>query len=160
MNFIREWIEDILAIATRRAAVNQLKRNLDERLFLFAIEIGRRQRLTPNQRPIFAKTFRTAQVLMLMEDDLVQKPPKSIPIKNIIKRPEEEWLIKEPVIRAELEERLKHSLDDIEDSIFSAADRRAIVRYLEIMSTRCPELLSAKEIESIMDRFDHPLDRA
>jgi hypothetical protein len=159
MNFIREWIEDMLAIATRRAAVNQIKRNLEERLFLFAIEIGQGRGFGPTERQYYAKTFRTAQIMLMMEDDLAEKPPKSIPIKNILKMPEENWLMKEPIIRAELERRLKHSLDAIEDSIFSEADRRAIVHFLKSMSARSPDLLPPKEIRSIMDRLDHPLDR-
>ncbi len=41
MNPIRQWIEDLLACARKKAAITQIKRELDEQLFLFAIEIGR-----------------------------------------------------------------------------------------------------------------------
>lgn len=160
MNPIRQWIEDILIGAQKRAVINQIKRDLDERLFLFAIEIGRGQRLMPDQRKVFAKTFRTAQIMLLMEEELSDNPPKFKPIKNILKEPEEGWLIKEPVIKAELEDRLRHPLSDLENPAMSSSDRAAIVGYLNLIAAACPELLSPKEIESIMDRLDHPLDRA
>ncbi len=160
MNPFRKWINDLLASVTKRAALNQIKRQLDERLFLFAIEVGRGKRLMPDQRRVYAKTFRTAQIMLLLEDELICRPPKMKPIRNIMKEPEEEWLLKEPVIKAELECRLKHPLTDLEDPTMSPADRATLVGYLRMIAQTCPELLSVEELKSIVDRLDHPLDRA
>ena len=160
MNPLRKWISDLLASVTKRAALNQIKRELDERLFLFAIEVGRGKRLMPAERRVYAQTFRTAQIMLLMDEELAKSPPKLRPIRNIMKEPEEEWLLKEPVIKAELESRLKHPLSDLEDASMSPSDRATIVGYLNMIAMTCPELLSVQELESIVDRLDHPLDRA
>jgi hypothetical protein len=160
VNPIRQWIDSLLASAKKKAALTQIKRELDEQLFLFAIEIGRGKRLMPDERRVYARTFRTAQIKLLLEEDLSHSPPKLRPIKNIMKEPEEEWLLKEPVIKAELESRLKHPLSDLEDALMSPADRAALIGYLTLISSACPELLNPREVKSIVDRLDHPLDRA
>jgi hypothetical protein len=160
VNLIRQWIDDLLANAKRKAAITQIKRELDEQLFLFAIEIGRGKRLMPAERRVYAKTFRTAQIMLLMDEELTNSPPKVTPIKNIMKAPEEEWLIKEPVIKAELESRLKYPLNDLENTVMSPADRAALVGYLNLIASACPEMLTPREVESIVDRLAHPLDRA
>ena len=59
MNPIRQWIDDLLAGAKEKAAMAQMKRELDEQLFLFAIEVGRGKRLMSHERRVYAKTFRT-----------------------------------------------------------------------------------------------------
>ena len=160
MNSIRKWIDDLLASAKKKATLNQFKRELDERLFLFAIEIGRGKRLMPDERHVYAKTFRTAQIMLLMDEELTNSPPKVTPIKNIMKEPEEDWLFKEPVIKAELESRLKYPLSDLEDSVMSPADRATLVGYLNLIASACPEMLTPREVESIVDRLAHPLVRA
>ncbi len=160
MNSIRKWIDDLLASAKKKATLNQFKRELDERLFLFAIEIGRGKRLMPDERHVYAKTFRTAQIMLLMDEELTNSPPKVTPIKNIMKEPEEDWLFKEPVIKAELESRLKYPLSDLENTVMSPADRAALVGYLNLIASACPEMLTPREVESIVDRLAHPLDRA
>jgi hypothetical protein len=160
MNLIRQSVRDIVAIAQRRAVVAEIKGKLDKRLFLFGVGIGRGKRLTQDQRRLFADTFRTAQVMLLMADDLAKRPPALIPIKNILKEPEEAWLLKEPIIRAELQGRLHHSLDDIKDSAISTTDRLAIIGYLDAIATERPDLLSPDEIDLILDWLDDPLDPA
>ena len=160
MNSIRKWIDDLLASAKKKATLNQFKRELDERLFVFAIEIGRGKRLMPDERRVYAKTFRTAQIMLLMDEELTNSPPKVTPIKNIMKEPEEDWLFKEPVIKAELESRLKYPLDDLENTVMSPSDRAALVGYLNLIASACPEMLTPREVESIVDRLAHPLDRA
>ena len=160
MNSIRKWIDDLLASAKKKAVLNQFKRELDERLFLFAIEIGRGKQLMPDERRVYAKTFRTAQIMLLMDEELTNSPPKVTPIKNIMKEPEEDWLFKEPVIKAELESRLKYPLGDLENTVMSPADRAALVGYLNLIASACPEMLTPCEVESIVDRLAHPLDRA
>ena len=160
MNPIRQWIDDLLASAKKKATLNQIKRELDERLFLFAIEIGRGKRLMPDERHVYAKTFRTAQIMLLMDEELTNSPPKVTPIKNIMKEPEEDWLFKEPVIKAELESRLKYPLSDLENTVMSPADRAALVGYLNLIASACPEMLTPREVESIVDRLAHPLVRA
>ena len=160
MNSIRKWIDDLLASAKKKATLNQFKRELDERLFVFAIEIGRGKRLMPAERRVYAKTFRTAQIMLLMDEELTNSPPKVTPIKNIMKEPEEDWLFKEPVIKAELESRLKYPLGDLENTVMSPADRAALVGYLNLIASACPEMLTPREVESIVDRLAHPLDRA
>jgi len=160
VNSIRKWIDDLLASAKKKATLNQFKRELDERLFVFAIEIGRGKRLMPDERRVYAKTFRTAQIMLLMDEELTNSPPKVTPIKNIMKEPEEDWLFKEPVIKAELESRLKYPLDDLENTVMSPSDRAALVGYLNLIASACPEMLTPREAESIVDRLAHPLDRA
>jgi hypothetical protein len=160
VNSIRKWIDDLLASAKKKATLNQFKRELDERLFVFAIEIGRGKRLMPDERRVYAKTFRTAQIMLLMDEELTNSPPKVTPIKNIMKEPEEDWLFKEPVIKAELESRLKYPLDDLENTVMSPSDRAALVGYLNLIASACPEMLTPREVESIVDRLAHPLDRA
>jgi len=160
MNPIREWINDVLDYARKRAVLNQVKRQLDERLFLFAIEIGRAKKLTPHERHVYAQTFRTAQIYLLLEDDLIADPPKFKPFKNVIKEPQEEWLLKEPVVKTELEHRLHHPLSDFEEPVLPPADRSSIIRHLKLASALCPRLLPADELPAIIDRLDHPLDRA
>ena len=160
MNSIRKWIDDLLASAKKKATLNQIKRELDERLFLFAIEIGRGKRLMPDERHVYAKTFRTAQIMLLMDEELTNSPPKVTPIKNIMKEPEEDWLFKEPVIKAELESRLKYPLSDLENTVMSPSDRAALVGYLNLIASACPEMLTPREVESIVDRLAHPLVRA
>ena len=160
MNSIRKWIDDLLASAKKKATLNQFKRELDERLFVFAIEIGRGKRLMPDERRVYAKTFRTAQIMLLMDEELTNSPPKVTPIKNIMKEPEEDWLFKEPVIKAELESRLKYPLDDLENTVMSPSDRAALVGYLNLIASACPEMLTPREVESIVDRLAHPLVRA
>jgi len=95
-----------------------------------------------------------------LKKELANSPPKVKPIKNIMKEPAEEWLLKEPVNKAELESRLKHRLSDLEDAVLPPADRAAIIRYLNMVAAACPSVLSIQELESIVDRLDHPLDRA
>jgi hypothetical protein len=160
MNPIRQWIDDLLASARKRAAVGQIKRQLDERLFLFAIEVGFGRKLTPEQRRVYAKTFRTAQIMLLMEDDLAAHPPEIVPIQRIMLEPHEEWVLKEPVIKAELESRLKYPLSELEDFSMSPTDRAAVIGYLQLIAETCPGVLTIEELESIVDRLDHPLDRA
>jgi hypothetical protein len=160
MNPIRQWIDELLATVTKRAVINQIKRQLDEKLFIFAIEIGRGKRLMPDQRRVFAKTFRTAQIMLLLDEELTNRPPKMKPIRNIMKEPEEEWLLKEPVIKAELESRLKYPLTEFDEAVISRAERTAIIRYLCRISKMRPGLLSINELRSIVERLDHPLDRA
>jgi len=160
VNSIRKWIDDLLASAKKKATLNQFKRELDEQLFLFAIEIGRGKRLMPAERRVYAKTFRTAQIMLLMDEELTNSPPKVTPIKNIIKEPEEDWLFKEPVIKAELESRLKYPLGDLENTVMSPSDRAALVGYLNLIASACPEMLTPREVESIVDRLAHPLVRA
>jgi hypothetical protein len=160
MNLIRQSIRDIVAIAQRRAVVAELKGKLDERLFLFGVGIGRGKKLTRDQRRLFANTFRTARIMLVMEDDLAKRPPVMIPIKNILKEPEEAWLIKEPIIRAELQGRLHRSLDEIKDSAISTTDRFAIIGYLDAIASERPDLLSPDEVDLILDWLDDPLDPA
>ena len=160
MNPIRQWIDDLLVSAKKRAALAQIKRQLDEKLFLFAIEVGVGRSLTPDERREYAKTFRTAQIMLLMEEDLTADPPDIVPIRKILVEPQKEWLLKEPVIKAELESRLKYPLNHLEDSSMSPADRAAIIGYLQLIAETCPGILTVEELESIMDRLDHPLDRA
>ena len=160
MNPIRQWLNDLIATAKKKAAISQIKRELDEHLFLFAIEIGRGKRLMPDERRIYAETFRTAQIMLLMDEELTNSPPKVTPIKNIMKEPEEDWLFKEPVIKAELESRLKHPLSDLEEAFMSPAERATLVGYLNLLASSCPDLLPPQEVESIVDRLAHPLDRA
>jgi hypothetical protein len=160
VNPIRQWIDDLLACAKKKAAIIQMKRELDEHLYLFAIEIGRGKKLMPDERRVYAKTFRTAQVMLSLKEEMANSPPKLKPIKNIMKEPAEEWLLKEPVVKAELESRLKHRLSDLEDAVLPPEDRAAIIRYLNMVAAACPSVLSIQELESIVDRLDHPLDRA
>jgi len=160
VNPIRQWIDDLLACAKKKAAIIQMKRELDEHLYLFAIEIGRGKKLLPDERRVYARTFRSAQVMLLLKEEMANNPPKLKPIKNIMKEPAEEWLLKEPVIKAELESRQKHRLSDLEDAVLPPEERAAIIRYLNMVAAACPSVLSIDELESIVDRLDHPLDRA
>jgi len=161
MNPIKEWIESIAHISRENAEHSEFHQKVQERLFIFAIEIGRRKRLTPRERQLYEKTLATAQVLIGVTEKSVSNLAASIPFDRIADECLEKWIEKEPKLKSTLEKMLGHRFEELDEPPGMLPEtRKMIAEQLKLLSRLFPDQLSATEIGSILDRLEHPLDRA
>lgn len=161
MHPVKRKLNDLVLHISKCAEIEQAHRQLDERMFLFGIEIGRRKALTSYERVAYRKTFRTAQMLLMTDEAVLKTPDDAKVFKNVFMEAVCDWLRNSRVIQTWLEREMRCCLsEESETSNLSPETRMLLLRYLELVALRWPEVLSRREIKSFMDRLEHPLDRA
>ena len=161
MSFIRQWIETVIHISQDQAHYAEFHRRVQERIFLFAIEIGRKAKLTPKERVQYEKTLATVEVLFAINEKSASHPGPPFPIGQIVDECVGNWIENEPRLKASLEKLLGRSFQELEQAPrLSPAMRKLIYGELRAISVVCPDQLSEKEIDSILERLENPLDRA
>ena len=162
MNLIKEWINAILRIAKNNAEYSELHRKVQERIFLFGIEIGLKRKLSPQERAQYKKTLITAQTLFLFAEKDDAKLAGPNPVDHLTAQYLlHDWIAEEPSVRALLEKELGHSFDELDHMpAMSPQLRQMTLDQLKLISLLYPDQLPEEEIASILDRLDHPLDRA
>jgi hypothetical protein len=153
MNLKPEF-ELFIDIARQQAEKHESRRKADMRLFLFAIEIGQKKKLTPEERHQYEKTFLPAQLLCGVAHG--DTPPTSF--DRVAAGCIVDWLESEPKVRAWLERVLGHSLDEVYRPEGMSPEGRQVV--IEGLSMLYGEKLSKEEAASLLERLEHPLDRA
>lgn len=159
MNPVREWIDTVLRIAREQAETNQLNLKILERLFLFGIEIGQGRRLTPDERARLSRTVATAEAFMAT---LEICPAKYAACLDLIADDcVSDWSRFQPALRRMLENSSEFQFDHLDGgpAIWPGV-REWFARQLDEMARQYPQYLSRREIPAILDRLDHPLDRA
>jgi hypothetical protein len=157
MNPIRNWIETILRVSREQAECNELNRKILQRVFIFGIEIGRGKRLTPKERVRLEKTLITAEAFMA----IAEKCPPDKSVDRIIDDCVVDWPKHQPKLKKLLERVMEHSLDEVDPGPAIWPEiREWIAGQFLAVSRAYPEQLPASEIPAILDRLDHPLDRA
>ncbi len=161
MNLIKEWINAILRIAKNNAEYSELHRKVEERIFLFGIEIGLKRKLSPEERAQYKKTLITAQTLFLVAEKEDFKIDGPNPVDHMTTQYLDDWIAEEPLVRAALEKTLGHSFDELDHlPAMSPQLRQITLDQLKLISLIYPDQLPEAEIHSIIERLDHPLDRA
>jgi hypothetical protein len=147
-------IEDLISIVRDEAERREEQIKAQKRLFLFAIEIGRGRKLTPHQQSLYEKTFWTAHTLA----DVAKGSTPPSTFDKIAEEASGEWLDLESKVKLWLERALEHTVDEAELPPAMSDERR------QMLAERLTELyggaLSAAEIAKVIDRIEHPLDRA
>jgi hypothetical protein len=159
MNPVRKWIDTVLTIAREQAECNELNREILERLFLFGIELGQRKRLTPKERAFYLKTVATAEAFMAISVTCPQS--EEICIDQMIEDCVDDWSRFQPGLKRLLERLMKCSLDHLNPgpAIWPRA-KDWFADQLKAAARHYPQYLSAREIPEILERLEHPLDRA
>jgi hypothetical protein len=103
MNEVREWIEMIISLSRDQAEYGEFHRKVQEQLFIFAIEIGRRKRLTPAERAYYEKTLATAEVLLGITERSISNLAERIPYDRIMDDCVVDWIGHEPALKRLLE---------------------------------------------------------
>jgi hypothetical protein len=161
MSRIREWIDTIVRISRDQAEYGEFHRKVQDRLFIFAIEIGRRKRLTPDERALYEKTLATAEVLLAITEKSVSNLAERIPYDPIMDDCVADWLAHEPALRRLLERVLGHSFAELDmPAGMWPGMRELIADQIRAVARVYPDELSESEVETILDRLEHPLDRA
>jgi hypothetical protein len=161
MNLIKDWINAILRIAKNNAEYSELHRKVQERIFLFGIEIGLKRKLNTQERAQYRKTLITAQTLFLVAEKEDPKMDGPNPIDHLTAQYLHDWVAEEPSVRASLEKILGHSFSELDHTpAMSPQLRQMTLDQLKLISLLYPDQLPEGEIVSILDRLDHPLDRA
>jgi hypothetical protein len=159
MNPVREWIDTVLRIAREQAQTNQLNRKVLERLFLFGIEIGRGTRLTLEERARLARTVATAEAFMAVLETCPEKYTDCL--KQITEDCISDWPKFQPGLRRMLERSTEFNLEHVDPGpAIWPGIREWFANQLESVAHHYPQYLSKSEIPDILDRLDHPLDRA
>jgi hypothetical protein len=161
MHPIRRIIDDLIRFARDFAEADQTRWRLLENVFLFGIAIGQRRRLTPQERDAYIKTLITAEVLVLIEDRSIGDSPKSKANSHAITEALDNWLREEPELREVFEKQFGCKLSEFnETQKMSPIVRGILIEHLQAVAAACPGALGEDEIGSIIDRLEHPLDRA
>jgi hypothetical protein len=161
MNPIRQWIESILRISRDQAEYSEFTQKIQERLFIFAIEIGRRRRLTPQERAEYEKTLGTAEVLLAVTERSASSLAALIPMDRITEDCVGDWIKHEPHLKGLLEKLLGRSFKELDVPPGMWPEMREMMaNQLKLISRHYPDELPETEITAILDRLDHPLDRA
>jgi len=108
MNEVREWIEMIISLSRDQAEYGEFHRKVQEQLFIFAIEIGRRKRLTPAERAYYEKTLATAEVLLGITERSISNLAERIPYDRIMDDCVVDWIGHEPALKRLLERLPSH----------------------------------------------------
>jgi hypothetical protein len=161
MNRIREWIDTIVRISRDQAEYGEFHRKVHDRLFIFAIEIGRKKRLTPDERALYEKTLATAEVLLGITEKSVSNLAERIPYDGIMDDCVADWIRHEPALKRLLERVLGRSFADLDmPAGMWPGMRELIADQIRAVARAYPNELPESEVESILDRLEHPLDRA
>jgi hypothetical protein len=161
MNEVREWIEMIISLSRDQAEYGEFHRKVQEQLFIFAIEIGRRKRLTPAERAYYEKTLATAEVLLGITERSISNLAERIPYDRIMDDCVVDWIGHEPALKRLLERLLGRNFADLNvPSGMWPEMRELFSNQIRAISRAFPDQLPESEIRSILDRLEHPLDRA
>ena len=151
---LKQDIDKYLSMARQEAESREFRRKGRKRLFLFAIELGRKEKLTPLERSSYEKTYMTALILSgVAERDI---PPSDF--DRVADGSLDNWLELEPRIRAWLERAIGHDLDEADRPRGMSPERRRA--FVECLSMLYGDEVSKNEIESLLNRLENPLDRA
>jgi hypothetical protein len=158
MNPVRDWIDTVLTVAREQAEYNELNRKILEQLFLFAIELGRKKRLTAKERAFYAKTVATAEAFVAIS--INRRPHEDICIDQMMEDCIGDWTRFQPGLKKLLERLLKCGLDDLNPGpALWPGIRDWFAGQLKSVARHYPQYLSPDEIPAILDRLEHPLDR-
>ena len=161
MNEVREWIEMIISLSRDQAEYGEFHRKVQEQLFIFAIEIGRRKRLTPAERAYYEKTLATAEVLLGITERSISNLAERIPYDRIMDDCVVDWIGHEPALKRLLERLLGRNFADLNvPSGMWPEMRELFSNQIRAISRAFPDQLPESEIGAILDRLEHPLDRA
>lgn len=151
---IKQDIDDLLDIVRQEAEARQERAAAQRRLFIFAVEIGRRKKLTPEQRVQYEKTYETAYVLAGMADRT--DPHSSFDL--IADESLKDWLDLEPKARTWLENVLGSDFSALSQPQKMPRETRQMI--MDNLSELYGDGITKAEIEGIIDRIEFPLDRA
>jgi len=141
-------------MARERAESHENRRQAQIRLFLFAIEIGRKRKLSSEERSLYEKTYLTAQIISGMAHG--DSPASSF--DRVAAGGITAWLEYEPQVRTWLERMLGYSLDEVNCTPTMAPELRDMV--VEGLSLLYGSEVSKADVAKFIDRLEHPLDRA
>ena len=151
---LNEDIDGLINIVRDEAECREERLKAQKRLFIFAVEIGRGKKLTPHQQNWYEKTFLTALVLSGVARR--ESPPSSF--DQLADGSLGDWLDLEPRVKAWLERALGHSLAEAEQPPPMSPEIRQMIA--EKLAALYGDELSEAEIVKLVDRLEHPLDRA
>jgi hypothetical protein len=161
MNPIRDWVETILRLAREQAEFNEFDRRVQRLLFLFAIEIGRGRKLTPAERELYAKSMLTAEAFLAVME---RHPPHSyhrISQEQILNECVSDWQTHEPKLRRLLERMMGMHFQALDSPVCMLPEMRDMFEsQFRAISNAFPDQLPPSELRIILERLDHPLDRA
>lgn len=141
-------------MAREQAERHENRRKAQIRLFLFAIEIGQKRKLSSEERSLYEKTYLTAQLL----SGLAHGDTPASCFDRVAARSITAWLEFEPQMRTWLERELGHSLDEANRPATMAPELREMV--VEGLSMLYGSEISKADVADFIDRLEHPLDRA
>ena len=151
---MKPQFELFINLARQQAENHESRNQTNIRLFLLAIEIGLKRKLTPEEKIAYEKTYRTAYIVCGVA---LEEIPHS-PFSRIVIQCVSDWFKWEPHLRAEFEKTLGHSLDKpFQPQGMSPEMRQMVVDGLAILYDG---EASKEEIAHFLDRLEHPLDRA
>jgi hypothetical protein len=159
---VKQQLDEMIEHFRQYAEKAQFRRHIDERMFLFGIEIGRRRLLKPQERLAYLKTFWLA-LGFLVVDEITQKTrAEEEAFRKAYVEAADDWLRNSHVIGRWLEnERKRHKLPDFKSRWqIDPETRRILVIYLEGIADEWPEVLARDQIDAFIDRLENPLDRA
>jgi hypothetical protein len=150
----KEDIDSLVSLIRfeEESRVERLK--AQKRLFIFAVEIGRGKKLIPHQRSLYENTFLTALLL----SGVAGKGNPNSSFDKVADGSVGDWLDLEPKVKAWLERVTGHSLAEVERSSPMPPEIRQLIadKLTELYGNE----LSQAEIADVVDRLEHPLDRA
>jgi hypothetical protein len=162
MHPVKKQLNDLIEYFTHCAEMAQFRRHIDQRMFLFGIEIGRRRPLTSYERQAYLKTFWTALTLLVVDETYQKSRGDEDALKKAFAEATDNWLQNSRVIARWIEAEQKHHGLPVPSKQWKmdSETRRLLVSHLERISAEWPEALPYHEIQSLLDRLEHPLDRA
>jgi hypothetical protein len=162
MHPVKQQLDDLIEHFRQYAEKAQFRRLIDEKMFLFGIEIGRRRVLKPQERLAYLKTFGLALGLLVVDEITHKTHADEEAFKKAFAEAADDWLRNARVIGRWLEaERQRYKLPDLRSRWqIDPATRRSLVAYLEGIAAEWPEVLAYDEIDAFIDRLENPLDRA
>jgi hypothetical protein len=141
-------------MAREQAEGHENRREAQIRLFLFAIEIGQKRKLTSEERSLYEKTYLTAQLL----SGIAHGDTPAASFDRVAAGGITAWLEFEPQVRTWLERALGHNLDEANRPPTMSPELREMV--VEGLSMLYGSEVSKADVAEFIDRLEHPLDRA
>jgi hypothetical protein len=161
MNPIREWIETMLRISRDQAEYGEFDRKIQRLLFLFAIEIGRGKRLTVKERDRYAKSMLTAEAFLAITERYSQDPQQRASSERLMSDCVANWQKHEPQLRRILERLIGSRFQAFDVPVGMWPEMRDMIAgQLVALARAYPEHVPPSEIPALLDRLNHPLDRA
>jgi hypothetical protein len=161
MNPLTEWIETIVRINRENAEDIEFYRKVQDRFFIFGIEIGLKRTLSLKERLLYEKTLLTARFFLSFREKSLSLGGRSMPLEQITDECLDDWLGKEPKVKALLEKLMGQSLESLNLSQGLSPDLLDLITdQLKWISSLYPDEFPEEEIDSFLDRLEHPLDRA